>query len=383
MVLLRNLAWGAALLMVGPTGLRDLHAQDAGTNSLTLINGAVLRGTLGELSSSGVVFAVGSASRFYPWVALAPGSRFHYDLRYRANLSGYLAGADSASLTNAPESGYDPLNPEAVTSAGGAAPSGPEAPSAARVVWDSSPPFLPASVRGFEEIAEAGGVFWSVRLGTARDDVAVFAWEPGDAPRLTTGSRGDGRATTETRPAGGEGVWTTERRVFPVSFGAQAGQVAVSWRITRVDAGWRRQVQLEVSGPASFRLEGEVHDWSAPDVLLVPASPYGEPSLRWTVAVESNAAALVGEARMGRWRMSPDAASPVQVSVEDAEGAKLADAALTLAHAEDPAAWPVRVALSAGKPGSAYVARAKADFGAWLGSATSEYRFVLPDPDKL
>ena len=126
MAWLRYLACGAGfLLAIGllPAGAK---AAEADSDEITLINGAVIRGSVAGITPTGLVVQVGSSSRTYPWVALSPGSRYRYDMAYRMNVAGYLSGAAASSLTNPPDPRYDPMHPEA-------APSEPEPPPVAAV----------------------------------------------------------------------------------------------------------------------------------------------------------------------------------------------------------------------------------------------------------
>jgi hypothetical protein len=90
-------------------GLFLATALPVAADSITLLNGVVLTGTVSRAGSDGLDFETAGRQRTYAWSTLAPGTRFRYDPAYRANLQGYLEGRATASLTNAPDAQYQPV----------------------------------------------------------------------------------------------------------------------------------------------------------------------------------------------------------------------------------------------------------------------------------
>ena len=390
MAWLRYLACGAGLLFaIGllPAGAK---AAEADSDEITLINGAVIRGSVAGITPTGLVVQVGSSSRTYPWVALSPGSRYRYDMAYRMNVAGYLSGAAASSLTNPPDPRYDPMHPEA-------APSEPEPPPVAAVsnladlVWSEGGALVPKSLRGVDGGLIESARFWLMRIGTAENDVVLVARTDGTPPSVAMLHLNDGRAVAEMAKEAGAGVWTFARRVVPVSFGSGAGEVGLTWRIATTGSvrrvGLRADVSAVMDGgkPVRFALSGEPPGWLSGADSLFAQVVYAPPSLRWLIAIADGEAALVGEIRMGAWRLSPGEGVKYAVAVEvfDDQGARVLREELVVGSDVDDDTWPLKIPLATLKPGASYRVKASTDLGPWLGRVESEYRFVLPDAKKL
>jgi hypothetical protein len=390
MAWLRYLACGAGFLFAIGLFPAGAKAAEAESDEITLINGAVIRGSITALTPTGLVVQVGTSSRAFPWVALSPGSRYRYDMAYRMNFAGYLSGASASSLTNPPDPRYDPLHPEA-------APSEPEAPAVAVVsnladlVWSEGGALVPKSLRGVDGALIESARFWLMRIGTAEKDSVLVARTDGTPPSVAMLHLNDGRAVAETAKEAGSGGWTFARRVFPVSFGSGVGEVGLTWRVATTGSvrrlGLRADVSAKMDGakPVRFTLSGEPMGWLSGSDTMFAQVLYAPPSLRWLLAIADGEATLVGEIRMGAWRLSPGEGTKRTVTVEifDDQGVRVHREEMVAGSSADDDVWPLKLPLATLKPGASYQVKATTDLGPWLGRVASEYRFVLPDAKKL
>jgi len=384
----RYLAYGAGFLLATGVFSPGVFAEEEGTDGVTMINGVVIQGKVTGLSATGLVIQVGTTSRAYPWVALSPGSRFRYDTSYRMNLAGFLSGAETKTLTNQPDPKYDPMNPASEITEPEPEVAVSTASNLFELVWQDAGPVVPKSLRGIDGSLVESSRFWAVRIGTAAKDVVLVAKTDGTPPAVSMALLQDGRMVAETPKDEGNGVWSFPRRLFPVSFGSEAGEVSLAWRV--IGAGgqpWMvSEVEASMDGkPVRFSLSGEPLSWLSGADAIVPQYPYAPPSLRWLIQIKDGEAALVGEIRMGMWRLTPgeDMKQKVAVEIIDEKGETVQRDDVALTRVDDGEAWPLNLTLTKLTTGATYRVKASIDLGPGLGRAESAYTFVKPDAQKL
>ncbi|HMO05856.1 MAG TPA: hypothetical protein PKC67_07130 [Kiritimatiellia bacterium] len=352
-----------------------VSSATTGPVALTLINGVTLTGTVSSLSASGVVVTVGSSSRAYPWAMLAPGTRYRYDGHFRMNLEGFLEGAASASLTNAPDALYDPFRAEvAAETEAAVAESSPV--SLTNLVWRAGGVPIPSSVRGLASAVAGGARFAGLRLGTGPEDVVVVGWETGKAARVTAMPvRG---AAVVHRV--GQGAWASDPQVIPVSVGDASGTASVSWRLGATGA-WPPEAviayRIERDGQSvEWVVRGLVFGWRGADEPVMAPMVLDRPRLDLLVVLSPTAGAgIAWELSMGRWRLEPGAGMGDHVALElrDALGARVAGDRIAVASR---VAWPLaRLEMGAG-----YEVSGSFDLGAGLGRVEGRRAFTMPDP---
>jgi hypothetical protein len=79
------------LIAMGLVGLLWVPSAVA-EDELTLINGTVLRGSMGSVEEGGVEMSVDGATRMVPWSMIAMSDRHRLDARFRENIEAILAG---------------------------------------------------------------------------------------------------------------------------------------------------------------------------------------------------------------------------------------------------------------------------------------------------
>lgn len=384
----RYLACGAGLLLAAGCFSSGVCAEETGPDAITLINGAVMQGTVTGLTSSGLVMNVGTTSRAYPWVALSPGSRFRYDMSYRMNLAGYLSGADIATLTNQPDPTFDPMNPGNEVSEPEPDVITPKATNLFELTWQEAGSVVPKAVRGIDGSLVASSRFWSIRIGTAEKDVVLVARKEGSSPAVSMALLQDGRMVAETPSDEGGGVWSFPARTFSVSLGTVAGNVSLAWRVaSEGNRMWMVSgVETTMDGnPVRFSLSGEPLGWLSGADSITPQYLYADPSLRWLIQIKDGEAALAGEIRMGMWRLMPgeDMKLTVAVEIVDEKGETVQRGDVALIRVADGDTWPLNLALTKLTPGAAYRVKASIDLGPGLGRAETDYTFIMPDAQKL
>ncbi len=352
-----------------------VSAASSGPVPVTLINGVTLTGSVSSLSASGMVVAVGASSRAYPWAMFAPGTRYRFDGLYRMNLEGYLDGAASASLTNAPDPRYDPFRPEESVPAAVAEPSASPF-SLTSVVWRAGGVLVPSSMRGFESAVAGGALFAGLRLGTEPEDVVVVGWETGAAARVTAKA---GRGEAVVRRIG-QGAWTSESMVIPVTLGDASGTASVSWRLDAAGA-WPPEAviayRIERGGPAMrWVVSGKVLGWRRADEPVLAAMVLDRPRLDLSVALSPPSGAVIAwELSMGRWRLEPGEGmgNRIALEVRDERGARVAGDRIAVASRSG---WPLTNVVV----GADYDVTGSFDLGVGLGQVEAQRAFTMPDP---
>jgi hypothetical protein len=386
----RYLILCAVLLVVDAVGPGIAAAQEAAEASITLINGAVVRGRVTKCSEAGIEIVAGSSTRTLPWTALAPGSRYKYDVSFRVNASGYLSGEPQVALTNAPDTVYDPMNPATWTVADSVVPAATDT----GLNFASFAPGKPVNIAGNPVLKSLPSPvhYWAMQVGPSERDVVLYGFPGNDASRMFHIQLSDGRMVTEAataRALGGVMFHSFPKKSFQTKFGDVDAGMDVQWLVETNESS-RRFLQADVtltrgSQQAVFVLQGTPPGIKAGTNAVTPRPLLVEPALAFTIQVENEIPFLVGQVRMSRLNMLPRSGMDLKAVIEIANDKGRLEMKQDVPFLADlpPGAYPLRVDLNRLSPGQSYKISATIFLGAFFGKLTHEELFVLPDATKL
>lgn len=360
------------LLLTGAT-----LAAPAEEFPVTLLRGQTMTVDVTRALAEGLEIRQNDVSRVLPWVMFSPGTRYRFEKAYRANISGYLAGQPTATLTNEPESGFNPLTPAAAPQ---------ELPARkAPTLWTQMPgpvgSLKPASLTGGLAATGADTLFWALQTGPGQHDWVLFGFPSGDSPTLLVQRRTGGKL--ETNAVAGS------RAFSPVPVSGQAGAVEVKlglqWMAPSGET-YPPRLSMDVTmtrgaDKAAFRLQGVPAGMGFRDQALFPRPLLEHPAMEFRVRTENEKPLLEGRLRMSRLTLLPGPDMPGQVQVvlsDDAE--KKVVLREVLRHADAPSAegMTLSVSLDALQPGQAYDLTATAELGSLVGTIEHKQTITLP-----
>ena len=378
-LLVTGLLLGLVMSMVG-------FAQ-GDERSVTLINGAVVTGRVVSISDAGLEMMIGRTARTYPWYSLAPGIRYRLEQSYRMNLDGYLAGRNPSTLTNAPDPGYDPLNPDATVE------SSRPLPTTGRTGFDYTffePrfPVRPARNAAASAFPVEESVFWALQYGPQSNDVAVFVFPDGDAARMATAISWRGRPLAES--AIRRTIGTNTYHVFSKkTYSGKNGDIAFNYELEwMTSTGEPRKYMLHADvslahgdNTLNFKLAGVPSGFSRGNVDVVPRSLLMEPAFQFGLLIQNEQVQLVGRLRVSQLSFIPVSGADVRPTVEIVDAQNRTQWRQQLAIATDvaPGEPTLRAELGSLRPGDMYTLKASVSLGPLLGEITHEQTLLVPD----
>jgi hypothetical protein len=370
---------GVALALVGSVG----RAEEPVT--ITLINGATVSGRVVERTEVGITLESGRRTRMYPWVAVAPGSRFRFDGFYRANLPELLAGgaeATHAPVEDADSSEIGPVDGSlvaAVLAADGRFPF---------AAWSNAPPLDLATIPSLA--AQRGPVirFWAWQSGPAADAATLFVFNRDDPGNLVvyepTAVRSFTESATPRTVAGREYLSFPPRQVTSLIGDLEMSE-QVQWLVSPADPEQRfllvdltlkhrgREASAQLSGIPPGMADGM--DPLRPRPLVVP------PTLLFAVDADGSLPVLRGQVRVGRLSMLPRSGFGLTVPVEvtDRTGRVVLKHALAFDANTPPGGFPLQFEMADLDPGGTYRLTASMDMGGFFDNIAVDETFILPE----
>jgi hypothetical protein len=353
-----------------------------------LLNGTPLKGEVAEVTAEGMALRSGSAIRFYPWPALAPGTRYRFDPLYRANLAAAQQGRPVSQWPNPPDGAYSaeplPLDaPRADAISASVAP-------LAFTPFPAIPPKARSSLTALDAKAGAGSLSWGLRYGPAESEAAYFVFESaGDdglppAMHVWTGADKRPERVRMSRRADGEEA----RAIFREHrFRAVREDVEVTYRIaptasTRAPGALLVSAEVELKkglASSSFSLVGAPPGVLAGDGNVVARDLLAPPTL--LMALESIGGKMVfaGAVRMGRLRLIPRSGMDRAISIDitDERGQKALAAEIPFSGDAPTDKHSFLVPLDGLSAGRKYALNARMSLGPFLGEVSYQERFVL------
>lgn len=387
-------AWPGFLLVV-------LAAWPVLAQDVRFANGATARGAVKSVSPDGMELELGGQAKLYPWSAFSAGTRFRYDPVYRANLAVIQAGQPASARTNEPESGY--LTTPSSDATGSVPGANPMAPAPTTLQRDSSSgplnleayepaPALPrANIPKLELRNGDAALSWGVRYGRGTREIAYFVFdvkEPGELPdalvmhsaadertdRIKATRRGDGsEATAQFRKLRFEGTFGEAKAGVDLSCAFSARSSAALNLTADVELTRGTTVcAFSLSGQPAGALQG-AGDIAARE-LVTP------PSLWMAIEGKGGRAAVVGNVRMGRFKLLPRRGmeTAVSVTVSDEGGKPVLERAVPLQNASLQDRYTITLPLDQVQSGRKYALKASIDLGPLLGRVRYEESFVVP-----
>lgn len=365
-------------------------AQDNGT-TITLINGAQVSGKVKSVSTSGLEIVVGRTTRAYPWHALSPGTRYRYDQSYRMNIDGYLAGHETALLTNAPDPEYDPLSPALPDET-----SGTEAVSASTTLnfglLGLPSPVVPADLPALSVVPTENLLFYAIQYGPGGEDVVVFGFAPSPSEDLVLLNIKEGRFISEKsskRKVADAELLSYPRKSFAAELGTISVEQNVQWLVEDREGG-RKYILAEVmltrgAQKTSFVLQGDPSGYKSGKEQVSPRPLLVEPTMSFTIEIREEKTILAGRVRMGRLNVLPRSGMDLKVELDIADSGGRSLLKRSLAHTADGHLddYPLRLELDSLLTGQQYKLTATTSLGPLLGKISHEMIFIMPDATKL
>jgi len=385
-----NCLWLMGCLFFGMVVLSPAFAQDDDETTITLVNGATVKGKIVSISDSGLDMQVGRAQRTYPWYSIAPGTRFRLEQSFRMNLDGYLAGRDRAALTNAPDPQYDPMNPNASTDGQ------TEVAAATNTFFNFNAfeprlPVKPVRQPAVTAFPVGESAFWAFQSGPTSNDVIVFAFSTGDVARMATAISWRGRPLTETatrRNIGNTTYLSFSKKTYSGNAGDIAFKFDIEW-LAATSSPVRRFLIADVqltrgTESSSFVLSGEPAGFSQGGSDILPRALFMEPTFRFGTRIENELVYLTGRARMSLLNLIPKSGMDTQATVElfDAQGKSQWRQRLTFSANGQPDDPTLQADISQLRGGQTYKLTATMSLGPLLDEIRHEELINVPDPLK-
>jgi len=368
----------------------EAAAQETAETSITLINGSVVRGRVTKCSEAGIEIMAGSSTRTFPWNALAPGSRYKYDVHYRVNASGFLSGEPQVALTNAPDALYDPMNPATWTVADAEVPAAVDT-GLNFALFVPGNPITIADNPALKSLPPPVH-YWAMQVGPSDREAVLYGFPGNDATRMYHIQLSDSRLVSETataRTLGGVMFHSFPKKSFKATIGDVDAGMDVQWLVEANDSS-RRLLHADVtlargSQQSVFVLQGTPPGIKSGVSAVTPRPLLVEPALAFTIQVENEVPFLVGQVRMSRLNLLPRSGMDLKVVIEIANDKGRVEMKREVPFLADvpPGAYPLRVDLNRLIPGQSYQVSATIFLGAFFGKLTHEEIFILPDATKL
>lgn len=354
-----------------------------------LLNGTAVRGEIVAVRPDGMQVQSGVNTRFYPWTAFAPGTRYRFDPLYRANLTAAQQGLAVARWPNAPDGDYanDPPKFEPAS-----APV-PDSAGIKPLVFAEFPP-LPArplaSLVTLDTKAGARSLAWGLRHGPAETDAAYFILETSGADGLppamhvwvATIKRAE-RVLASRRADGDEA-----RAVFREQrFRGTREDVQVDYRIsvsasTRMPGALLLSADIELrkgAAASSFTLVGMPAGVLVGDGNVAARDLLSPPSILFALDLRDGKPVYAGSVRMGRLRLIPRSGMErtIAITIRDERGKKVRAESIAFTGDAPTDKHSFFMPLDSLTSGGKYTIDARIDLGPFLGALEYQESFVM------
>ena len=360
-------------------------------------NGMPVKGDLKEAINDGLVVQVGQTSKTIPWSNLAPGTRYRYQVFYRANVRQAAAGVSSANWSNSPDRVYSPFaKASAPDTAKAAVTNATDAStdSGLRVnleSYEDVDPVTPIDIPKLEIRSMEVAQFWSLQYGPSRKDVATLVFDskgPGEFHDVMFAYAAvDGRTD---KIKGAKRVDKVDSymdyRKVPLQslFGPAKATIEVTCMFAaRSGSTLLLTADVEFSrdqNKSTFTLQGTPVGITQGNGQILCRQLLVPPTLWFVLDTSTGKPQLVGNVRMSRLKLLPGKGmdSKVKITVMNSVNGIALQDEVSLSGADADAKYTIICDLSKLAQNETYTIKASIDLGPFLGTASFEDKITVP-----
>ena len=360
-------------------------------------NGLPVKGEPKEAINDGLVLQIGQTTKTIPWSNLAPGTRYRYQVFYRANVRQAAAGISSANWSNSPDRVYSPFAKAAVPDKEQAAATNTvdtSADSSLRVnleSYEEVDPVTPIDIPKLEIRSMEVAQFWSLQYGPSRKDVATLVFDakgPGEFHDVMfVYTAVDGRTDKVKGAKRVDKVDSyMEYRKVPLQslFGPAKATIEVSCMFAaKSGATLLLSTDVELSRDqtkSTFLLQGTPVGITQGNGQILCRQLLVPPTLWFVLDTSTGKPQLVGNIRMSRLKLLPGKGmdSKVKITIMNSvNGIAMQDEG-SLSSADKDAKYTIICDLSKLAQNETYTVKASIDLGPFLGTTSFEDKITVP-----